>query len=206
MTNSFEPLKLNKLIGHVPQVVIEQIPDCTAKFQINTALRLAHFLAQCGHESGGFRTTQENLNYSAARLKQIFPKYFTDDLAGSYARNPEKIAARVYAGARLGNGDEVSKDGYLYRGRGYIQLTGKNNYRAFDKSVDDDILTNPDLVSSKYPLLSAAWYWDSRSLNKLADKGSTDGDVSAITKKVNGGFIGLADRIKHFRVYYLLLK
>jgi putative chitinase len=205
-TNSFEPLKLDKLTGHVPLAVIDQIPGCTVKFRINTALRLAHFLAQCGHESNGFKATQENLNYSAAGLKKIFSKFFTDDLAASYARNPEKIAARVYAGTRLGNGDEASKDGYLYRGRGYIQLTGKSNYREFDKFVDDDILASPDLVSTKYPLLSAAWYWNSRSLNKLADKGSSDTEVSAITKKVNGGFIGLADRIKHFKQYYSLLK
>lgn len=197
-------LKLEKLKGHVPDAVIAQIPDCAAKFQINTALRLAHFIAQCGHESAGFKATQENLNYSADGLNKIFGKYFKTVNAASYARNPEKIASRVYA-SRMGNGDEASKEGYRYRGRGYIQLTGKSNYAEFDKSVDDDILSNPDLVASKYALLSAAWYWNSRSLNNSADKGASDAVVTEITKKVNGGTIGLADRIKHFKEYYALL-
>lgn len=197
-------LKLEKLKGHVPDAVIAQIPDCAAKFQINTALRLAHFLAQCGHESAGFKATQENLNYSADGLNKIFGKYFKTVNAASYARQPEKIAARVYA-SRMGNGDEASKDGWKYRGRGYIQLTGKSNYGEFDKVVSDDILSNPDLVASKYALLSAAWYWNSRSLNNSADKGANDAAVTEVTKKVNGGTIGLADRIKHFKEYYSLL-
>ena len=201
---SADGLQLNRLIAHIPDAVIHQIPDCAEKFNINTALRLAHFLAQCGHESSGFKATQENLNYSADGLKKTFPKYFPDNLADSYARQPEKIAARVYAN-RMGNGDEASKEGYKYRGRGYIQLTGKDNYGAFDKSVDDDILNHPDTVSEKYALLSAAWFWNSRSLNALADKGSSDAVVTEITKKVNGGTIGLDDRIKHFKAYYALL-
>lgn len=197
-------LKLEKLKGHVPDAVIAQIPDCAAKFQINTPLRLAHFLAQCGHESAGFKATQENLNYSADGLNRIFGKYFKTVSAAAYARQPEKIASRVYA-SRMGNGDEASKEGYKYRGRGYIQLTGKSNYIEFDKTVDDDIVGNPDLVASKYALLSAAWFWNSRSLNNSADKGATDGAVTEITRKVNGGTIGLADRIKHFKEYYALL-
>lgn len=197
-------LNLNNLKGKVPDGVIAQIPECAAKFQINTPLRLAHFLAQCGHESAGFKATQENLNYSAAGLNKIFGKYFRTVNAASYARQPEKIASRVYAN-RMGNGDEASKEGYKYRGRGYIQLTGKDNYRAFNDSVDDDVISNPDLVSSKYALLSAAWYWNSRSLNNTADQGATDAAVMAVTKKVNGGTIGLADRIKHFKEYYALL-
>lgn len=197
-------LKLEKLKGKVPDGVIAQIPECAAKFQINTPLRLAHFLAQCGHESAGFKATQENLNYSADGLNKIFTKYFRTVNAASYARQPEKIASRVYAN-RMGNGDEASKDGYKYRGRGYIQLTGKSNYSAFNASVDEDVASNPDLVSSKYALLSAAWYWNSRSLNNTADQGANDGAVTAVTKKVNGGTIGLADRIKHFKEYYALL-
>lgn len=197
-------LNLNNLKGKVPDGVIAQIPECAAKFQINTPLRLAHFLAQCGHESAGFKATQENLNYSAAGLNKIFGKYFRTVNAASYARQPEKIASRVYAN-RMGNGDEASKEGYKYRGRGYIQLTGKDNYSAFNDSVDDDVINNPDLVSSKYALLSAAWYWNSRSLNNTADQGATDAAVMAVTKKVNGGTIGLADRIKHFKEYYALL-
>lgn len=202
--NNVDGLNLAKLKGRVPEAVIAQIPDCAAKFAINTPLRLAHFIAQCGHESAGFKATQENLNYSADGLNKIFASYFKDVDAASYARNPEKIAARVYA-KRMGNGDEASKEGWKYRGRGYIQLTGKANYIAFDKTVDDDVVGNPDLVASKYTLLSAAWYWNSRALNELADKGATEAAVTEVTKKVNGGTNGLADRIKHFNEYYNLL-
>jgi putative chitinase len=197
-------LKLEKLKGAVPDAVIAQIPECASKFEINTTLRLAHFIAQCAHESAEFKATQENLNYSADGLTKIFGKYFKTVSASSYARQPEKIAARIYA-SRMGNGNEASKEGWKYHGRGYIQLTGKDNYKAFNKSVDDDVLTNPDLVATKYPLLSAAWFWESRSLNDLADRGASDAAVASITKKVNGGTIGLDDRIKHFRKYYALL-
>lgn len=199
------PLKLEKLKGHIPDAVIAMIPDTAAKFQINTPLRLAHFLAQCGHESGGFKATQENLNYSAKGLMGIFKKYFpTEALANTYQRNPQKIANKVYAN-RMSNGDEASGDGYKFRGRGYIQLTGKANYTAFGKAIGEDILSNPDVVSGKYALLSAAWFWSNNGLNKLADGGSTDAVVTTITKRVNGGTIGLADRIKHFKEYYHLL-
>lgn len=199
-------MDLTKLKGHIPDSVIQQIPDVAAKFEINTALRLAHFLAQTGHESGGFKHTNENLNYSADGLKKIFPKYFAQaGLAESYARQPEKIASRVYGG-RMGNGDEASKEGFKFRGRGYIQLTGKSNYTEFDKFVDDDILGNPDLVATKYPLLSAAWFFHKNGLNAISDKGADDATVTAVTKRVNGGTIGLPDRIKHFKEYYSLLK
>jgi putative chitinase len=182
------------------------IPDTAQKFQINTPLRLAHFLAQCGHESGGFKATQENLNYSAKGLRGIFGKYFpTDALAEQYQRKPEAIASRVYGG-RMGNGAEPTKEGYKFRGRGYIQLTGKDNYTAFGKAINEDVLSNPDLVSSKYALLSAAWFFNKNGLHKIADEGSTDTVVTKITKRVNGGTIGLADRIKHFKEYYELLK
>jgi putative chitinase len=198
-------LKLDKLKGHIPDAVIAMIPDTAAKFQINTPLRLAHFLAQCGHESGGFRATQENLNYSAKGLNGIFKKYFpTEAAAAPYARNPQKIANKVYAN-RMANGDEASGDGYKFRGRGYIQLTGRANYTEFGKAIGEDIATNPDAVSGKYALLSAAWFWSKNGLNKLADGGATDPVVTSITKRVNGGTIGLADRIKHFKEYYHLL-
>jgi putative chitinase len=198
-------LKLDKLKGHIPDAVIQMIPDTAAKFQINTPLRLAHFLAQCGHESGGFRLTQENLNYSAKGLNGIFKKYFpTEAAAAAYARNPQKIANKVYAN-RMENGSEASGDGYKFRGRGYIQLTGRANYTAFGKSIGEDILSNPDIVSGKHALLSAAWFWSKNGLNKLADGGATDATVTSITKRVNGGTIGLADRIKHFKEYYHLL-
>jgi putative chitinase len=198
-------MNLDKLKGHIPDIVIGQIPGVMDKFQINTPLRLAHFLAQCGHESGGFKHTNENLNYSADGLKKIFPKYFAQaGLAESYARQPEKIASRVYGG-RMGNGDESTKEGFKFRGRGYIQLTGKSNYTEFDKFVDDDILGNPDLVATKYPLLSAAWFFHKNGLNAIADKGADDATVTSVTKRVNGGTIGLPDRIKHFKEYYSLL-
>jgi putative chitinase len=198
-------LKLDKLRGHIPDAVIAMIPDTAAKFQINTPLRLAHFLAQCGHESGGFRATQENLNYSAKGLNGIFKKYFpTEAAAAAYARNPQKIANKVYAN-RMDNGSEASGDGYKFRGRGYIQLTGRANYTLFGKAIGEDIATNPDVVSGKYALLSAAWFWSKNGLNKLADGGATDAVVTSITKRVNGGTIGLADRIKHFKEYYHLL-
>ncbi|MBY0475778.1 MAG: glycoside hydrolase family 19 protein [Nitrosomonas sp.] len=197
-------LALDRLKTHVPDAVLDQVPDCAEKFNINTSLRLAHFLAQCAHESAEFKAREENLNYSAAGLKTVFPRYFPGNLAENYARQPEKIASRVYGG-RIGNGNEASKEGYKYRGRGYIQLTGKDNYSAFANSVSDDILGNPDLVASQYPLLSAAWFWDTRSLNALADAGASDDVVTKITKKVNGGLNGLEDRIEHFKNYYALL-
>lgn len=197
--------KLEKLKGHIPESVIAQIPDTAKAFNITTPLRLAHFLAQCGHESGGFKAVNENLNYSADGLKKIFPKYFPGNLNESYARQPEKIASRVYA-SRMGNGDEASKEGFKFRGRGYIQLTGKSNYIAFDKTVPDDIVNNPDLVATKYPLASAAFFFNSNGLWSICDKGADDATVTAVTKRVNGGTIGLADRLKHFKEYYSLLK
>ncbi len=197
--------KLENLKGHIPDSVIAQIPDTAAKFNISNVLRLAHFLSQCGHESGGFKLTSENLNYSADGLKKIFGKYFPGDLADSYAKNPEKIASRVYA-SRMENGDEASKEGYKFRGRGYIQLTGKANYTAFTKFIGEDCVANPDLVATKYPLASAAFFFDFNKLWSVCDKGADDVAVTALTKRVNGGNIGLADRIKHFKEYYNLLK
>jgi putative chitinase len=197
--------KLDALKGHIPDAVIAQIPETAAKFNITTPLRLAHFLAQCGHESGGFKAISENLNYSADGLKRIFGKYFPGDLANSYARQPEKIASRVY-GSRMGNGDESTGEGYKYRGRGYIQLTGKSNYTGFAKFIGEDTVANPDLVATKYPLASAAFFFNSNNLWSICDKGADDAAVTAVTKRVNGGTIGLADRIKHFKEFYSLLK
>jgi putative chitinase len=198
-------MNLDKLKGHIPDTVIAQIPGVMEKFQINTPLRLAHFLSQCGHESGGFRATQENLNYSAKGLNSIFRKYFpTEASAAAYARQPAKIASKVY-GNRMGNGPESTGEGYKFRGRGYIQLTGKENYTAFGKSIGEDIISNPDVVASKYALLSAAWFFSKNGLHRMADEGSSDQVVTKITKRVNGGTIGLPDRIKHFKEYYKLL-
>jgi len=197
--------KLDALKGHVPAAVIAQIPDTAAKFGITTPLRLAHFLAQCGHESGGFTAVTENLNYGAAGLHGTFKKYFpTLESAKPYDRNKEKIANKVYSN-RMGNGNEASGEGYKFRGRGYIQLTGKDNYTAFDKTVEDDIVANPDLVATKYPLASAGFFFKSNSIWAVCDKGADTATVTAVTKKVNGGTIGLEDRIKHFKEYYALL-
>jgi putative chitinase len=197
--------KLAALKGHIPDAVIAQIPDTAVKFNITNTLRLAHFLAQCGHESGGFKAVKENLNYSADGLKKIFPKYFPGNLSESYSRQPEKIANRVYS-SRMGNGDETSGEGFKFCGRGYIQLTGKSNYTAFDKMVEENILQNPELVATKYPLASAAFFFDSNKLWSICDKGADIATVTAVTKRVNGGTIGLQDRIKHFNEYYALLK
>jgi len=196
-------MDLNKLKGHIPDSVIAQIPDVMKTFGIDTPVKIAHFLSQCGHESAGFKVVNENLNYSAKGLVGIFKKYFpTQALAEQYQRKPEKIANRVYA-SRMGNGDEASGEGFKFRGRGFIQLTGKQNYTAFGKSISVDIAANPDLVATKYPLLSAAWFFSKNCLAKCKD--ASDASVLAVTKCVNGGTIGLADRTKHFKEYYALL-
>lgn len=198
-------MNLDKLKGSIPESVITQIPEVASKFEINTPLRLAHFLAQLAHESGGFKSVYENLNYSAERLKVIFPKYFKQlGLAESYARKPELIGARVYGG-RMGNGDEGTREGYKYRGRGYLQLTGKSNYAQFDKFVNEDIVANPDLVATKYPLLSGAWFFHKNKINAISDRGSADEVVTAVTKAVNGGTHGLEDRKSRFKKYYASL-
>ncbi len=198
-------LNIEKLKGHIPDSVISQIPETAKKFNITNNLRLAHFLAQCSHESGNFKAVSENLNYSVDGLKKVFGKYFPDNLAESYAKQPEKIASRVY-GNRMGNGDETTKEGYKFRGRGYIQLTGKGNYTKFTQFIGEDCVTNPDLVSNKYPLSSAAFFFDVNKLWSICDLGSSDDVVRKVTKRVNGGTNGLDDRLKKFKLYYNLLK
>jgi len=196
-------MNIEKLKGYVPDAVIAQLPNTISKFGIDTPVKLAHFLAQVGHESANFKAVTENLNYRAKGLLAIFKKYFpTEAKAKEYERKPEKIANLVY-GNRMGNGDEASGEGFRFRGRGYIQLTGKNNYKAFDAVVEEDIVANPDLVATKYPLLSAAWFFHKNCLSKCVD--ATDPTVTSVTKCVNGGTIGLADRLKHFKQYYSLL-
>jgi putative chitinase len=195
-------LNLDKLKGHIPDSVLAQIPETVSKFKIDTPIKLAHFLAQCGHESGGFKFVTENLNYSSDGLKKIFPRYFPGNLSESYARNPEKIASKVY-GSRMGNGSEETKEGWKFRGRGYIQLTGKDNYTAFGNAINEDVLSNPDVVSTKYPLLSAAWFFNKNCLSKCVD--ASDATVTSVTRCVNGGTNGLEDRLKHFKEYYSLL-
>ena len=198
-------INLEKLKGHIPDVVLAQIPEIVNKFNCNTNLRLAHFLAQCGHESGGFKAVSENLNYSAKGLLGTFPKYFNSTTASQYERKPEMIASKVYGG-RMGNGAESTKEGYKFRGRGYIQLTGKSNYTNFSKFIGEDTVGNPDLVANKYPLASAAFFFDSNKLWTICDKGADDATVTAVTKRVNGGTLGLADRLSHFKEYYSYLR
>jgi putative chitinase len=198
-------MDINKLKGHIPDEVLKQLPDTIAKFELNTSLRLAHFLAQAGHESGGFKLVRENLNYGAKGLLGVFKKYFpTQAKANLYERKPEKIANLVY-GNRMGNGVEASGDGFKFRGRGYIQLTGKDNYKAFDSTVPENIVDNPELVATKYPLLSAAWFFHKNSIHKIADEGASDATVTRVTKRVNGGIIGLEARLKEFKHYFKLL-
>lgn len=197
--------KLHNLKGHIPDAVIAQIPDTAARFGITTPLRLAHLLAQANHESGGFRSTTENLNYKAAGLMKIFKKYFPNaKIALAYERKPEKIANLVYAN-RMGNGPESSGDGWKYRGRGHLQCTGKSNYAAFDKTVPEDILANPDLLATKYALASAAWFFNSNKLWAICDQGSSVEVITKVSKRVNGGTIGLNERIKEFSHFYKLL-
>jgi putative chitinase len=199
-------MNLEAIKTKIPANVLEQIPDIEAKFGLNSNIRLAHFLSQCAHESGNFKVFTENLNYSAKGLRSIFGKYFKDDASAlAYERKPEKIANRVY-GSRMGNGDEASGDGWKFRGRGYIQLTGKDNYTQFDKSVEDDILANPDLVATKFPLMSAAFFFERNNLWKICDGGADKEDVIALTKRINGGTHGLEDRLTKFALFNSLLK
>lgn len=173
------------------------LETAAAKFDINTPARQSAWLAQCAHESGHFRYTSENLNYSAEALNKVFKKYFpTIESAKPYARQPLKIASKVYGG-RMGNGAEGTLEGFKYRGRGLIQLTGKDNYRAFGKSIgrEAEILANPDLVAEpELAAQSAAWFWKSNGLNELADKK----EIDAISKRINGGTLGLEERRKLF--------
>ena len=196
-------MNLDRLKGHIPDSVIAEIPLIMEKFGINTPLRLAHFLGQAGHESGNFRLVKENLNYSGDRLAVIFPKYFKGKDTAAYHRNPEKIANLVY-GNRMGNGDEKSGEGFKFCGRGFIQLTGKDNYKAFGAAIGEDLVSNPELVATKYALTSAAWFF-SKNCVKKCDAGIGDDVITAVTKCVNGGTIGLDDRKKHTKEFYNLL-
>ena len=182
-----------------PELWAASMAEVFPTYEINTPQRVSAFLAQCGHESGGWTTFQENLNYSALGLCTTFKKYFpTLEVATPYARQPEKIANRVYAN-RMGNGPEESGDGWKYRGRGPIQLTGKSNYTQFAKEMFDDwqnLVDNPDWVTEDkdFALMSAIWFWNKNKLNVQADAG----DLKLMTKKINGGYLGLDDRIAHY--------
>lgn len=173
------------------------------EYEINTPMRTAAFLAQCGHESGGFVFLRENLNYRAESLVRQWPRYFpTMEIAKAYERKPEKIANRAYAN-RMGNGDEASGDGWRYIGRGLIQLTGKDNYQAFADSIETPIEDIPSYLGTfEGAAQSACWFWDERNLNREADVG----DIKSMTRKINGGLIGLEDRYKHYRHVLEILK
>jgi putative chitinase len=182
-----------------PQGWVDSMNNVFPNYELDSPKRIAAFLAQCGHESGGWTVFEENLNYSAKGLMGIFKKYFPDEAtATAYQRQPEKIANKVYAN-RMGNGPESSGDGWKYRGRGPIQLTGKDNYRAFAKEMFDDwenLFNNPDWVNADrdFALMSAIWFWNKNKLNREADAG----DIKTMTRKINGGYIGLEDRIHHY--------
>ena len=168
---------------------LQPLEDTFAKYNIDTPKRQAAFIGQCAHESGNFKTLQENLNYSAEGLMKTWPSRFpTKEIADQYARQPAKIAGKVYNG-RLGNTSEEEAAKYL--GRGLIQLTGKENYEHCGSSIGVDLLSNPDLLSTpEYAALSAGWFWNKKGLNDLADAG----DIETMTKRINGGLIGLDDR------------
>jgi putative chitinase len=169
-------------------------------------IRAAHFFAQTSHETGGFKAFSENLNYSAQGLQGIFGKYFPGTLEESYARQPEKIANRVYAD-RMGNGNEASGDGWKYRGRGALQLTGKANYEAFAKYLGtDEVVTNPDLVATKYAFESAMFFFERNKLWAICDQGINDAAILALTKRINGGTHGLEDRKAKTYKYYQYVK
>jgi putative chitinase len=171
-----------------------------------TPVRAAHFFAQTAHETGGFKLFTENLNYSADGLQKIFGKYFPGTLEESYAKNPEKIANRVYA-SRMGNGDEKSGDGYKFRGRGALQLTGKDNYTAFAQYLQKpEIMTTPDLVATVYSFESAMFFFDKNKLWSICDQGINDAAILALTKRINGGTHGLEDRNAKTKKYYEYVK
>jgi len=181
----------NPYIDHWHEAFCEILPD----YDINTKQRVAAFIAQCAHESGGFKAIKENLNYKAESLCRVWPRYFPNiDVARQYAQQPEKIANRAYAN-RMGNGPEESGDGWKFCGRGLIQLTGKDNYSRYAQSLEISLdEASEHLTTFEGCVQSAAWFWEANNLNQFADKG----DILMLTKRINGGTIGLEDRIKHY--------
>lgn len=196
------PEQISELFPHLKEEwfdAFETLPD----FEVNTTLRISHFLAQVSHESNDFKAMKENMNYSSEGLRRVFSKYFTPEQAIVYARRPEAIANRVYAN-RMGNGDERSGDGWKYRGGGPLQLTGKNNYRecSIDLFGDEILLEHPQLLHRPlYGMLSALWFWDKNKLNVLAD----GNNIETLTRKINGGLNGLEDRKLRFGRFYQII-
>ncbi len=194
---NFKKEHLAEIIGKNPYLDYWYNALCQIlpEYGIDSPERVAAFVAQCAHESGGFKFLKENLNYKAESLMRTFPKYFPDmSTAKAYEKQPEKIANRVYAN-RMGNGDEASGDGFKYLGRGLIQLTGKNNYTIFAASIDTPLDQIPEYLQTfEGAIQSACWFWEQNNLNQWADKK----DILTLTKRINGGTIGLEDRKKHY--------
>lgn len=185
-------LKGNPYVDHWHEALCKILPD----YDINTVPRVAAFLAQTAHESGGYKALKENLNYRAETLMKVWPRYFPDmATANRYAHNQEAIANRAYA-SRMGNGDEASGDGFRYCGRGLIQLTGKSNYQAFADSIETPVEQIPEFLGTfEGAIQSACWFWEANNLNQFAD----NGDLTTMTKRINGGTLGLADRQSHYQ-------
>jgi putative chitinase len=196
-TFEFKKEHLSEIIGKNPYLDYwyNALNEILPVYEINTPERVAAFVAQCAHESGGFKFLKENLNYKAESLTKTFKKYFpTLEEAKAYEKNPQKIANKVYAN-RMGNGDEASGDGFRYLGRGLIQLTGKNNYTLFAAAIDTPLEEIPEYLQTfEGAVQSACWFWEQNNLNQWADKK----DIMTLTKRINGGTIGLEDRIKHY--------
>lgn len=197
-------MNTSNLASKLPSAASLHMMGVVSKYNISNPLRLAHFMSQISHESGNFKFVKENLNYSKESLLKVFPKYFNATNVDAYARNPEKIGSRVYAN-RMGNGDEASKEGYKFCGRGYLQITGKDNYSAFSKFIGEDCVADPELVATKYPMDSAIWFFDKNKLWDICDKGQTPDIVTSVTKRVNGGTHGLDDRLSKFNKFISLL-
>ena len=195
-------LPKNPYIDQWHNALSQLLPD----YEINTPQRIAAFIAQCAHESGGFIFLSENLNYKAESLMKIFGKYFKDiGTAKAYEKNPQKIANKIYAD-RMGNGNEASGEGFKFRGRGALQLTGKSNYENFTKFLNKpEIMTNPDLVATEYAFESAIYFFEKNGLWAICDKGIDDATITAVTKKINGGVNGLAERIALTKKYHGML-
>lgn len=181
---------------HIGLEWVDALNDCFTKFDIDTALRQAAFIGQCGHECGNFKVLEENLNYKAETLCKLWPKRFDQAKAQACARNPKLIANTVYS-SRMGNRDELSGDGYRFRGRGCIQLTGHANYFHATKALGVDFVKEPELVATpKFAALTAGWFWSTHKCNQLADNSNWVG----LTKAINGGTIGLDDRVHHIKL------
>jgi len=195
---------------HIDPSLADSFNETFQRFDISSPIQQASWIGQCGHECGNFRIMEENLNYRAATLLKLFPKTpkrqwgFTPEEAAAYEKQPQRIANRIY-GNRMGNRDEASGDGWKYRGRGYLQTTGKSNYSLFDATVPDNLVITPDLVATKYPLTSAGFFFTRNKIWEICDGGESEEIIKAVTKKVNGGYNGLDDRIKKFKLYQSLL-